>query len=96
MNDADKKLVERIEALEERIKNTENDLARAVKVLGGFDDALRRHCELNSRDIADAFDRIINIEVKFFPNLADDIVDLHKIIGDGENKADNPLDHRKR
>jgi hypothetical protein len=46
-------------------------------------------------DVAELFDRIKHIEVKFFPNLARDIVRMYEIIGEDEDKGHNPLDSRK-
>jgi hypothetical protein len=51
--------------------------------------------KLIEEDQDDAFNRLKNIELKVFPNLAQDILRVNDIIGDGGNKRHNGLDYRK-
>jgi hypothetical protein len=46
------------------------------------------------RDSQEAFERIKNIEFAVFPRLACDLQQLHRVIGEGDNKANQPLDRR--
>ena len=49
---------------------------------------------LIENEVMDAFERIKQIELTLFPNLAGDIVRLHRIVGEGDGRAWNPLDKR--
>jgi hypothetical protein len=49
--------------------------------------------KLIRNDLNDSLERIKNIELKFFPHLADDVRRLYEIVPDGD-KAWNPLDYR--
>ena len=52
----------------------------------------RVHNRIDS-SLADAFERIKNMELRLFPNLASDILRLHEIVPH-DGKAWNPLDYR--
>lgn len=84
-----------IEPLDQHIKAVEQDLHRLAKTTHDYNGLTEKHIALVERDVVDAFDRIKNMEFTIFPNLAKDIVDVYRITGEGENKAHNPLDHRK-
>jgi len=43
----------------------------------------------------DAFDRIKNIELKFFPNLATDLNQLDGIIKGDDNQKESPFERRE-
>jgi hypothetical protein len=88
-------LLERITRLEETVSTLSSHLERSVKVSGDFDKLLMNHCKHLDRTCGDFAERIQNIEFTVFPNLARDVVDLHNIIGAGEEKADNSLDRRE-
>ena len=90
------KLREDIKHLTARVAELEYGLSRGAKIYGGFFEALQRHCMMLDRDQEDAFERIKHLELTVFPNLARDIQNVHDIIGEGESKAENPLDHPRR
>jgi hypothetical protein len=97
-----KTLEQRIEALEAGIQGLEARLDGLLKRLDkiakfshDYDLLQDKHLRILGRQQEDAFERIINLEVKFFPNLIKDIYRLHDIIGEGDNKAYNPLDWRE-
>jgi hypothetical protein len=90
------KLREEIEALTARMDELEHGLTRGAKIYGGYFEALQSHCMMLDRDQAGAFQRIKHLELTVFPKLARDIQDVHDIIGEGEDKAENPLDHPRR
>ena len=60
----------------------------------GFDQLLDRHCKMIEREVREAFERIKHLELSLFPNLGTDIVAVRDIIGEGEDRAENPLDRR--
>lgn len=82
--------------LRQRLMALEDKLERVIILSKNMDQLNAKHCTLLSREVHEAFDRIKHLELTVFPNLARDIQDVHDIIGEGENKADNPLDHRKK
>jgi molecular chaperone GrpE (heat shock protein) len=84
-----------IARLEARIEDLSSGLTRLAKVAREYDELLSRQSNMIEKSVEDAFARIVNLELKVFPNLAGDIDRLHGIIGDGDNKAYNPLDRRK-
>jgi predicted nucleic acid-binding Zn-ribbon protein len=85
-----------ITVLSAKIEALRGDIQRVMTLAGDSDEALRKYCRLLDRDQKDAFDRIINLELTVFPNLQRDMNDVYKAIGEGEDKADNPLDRRGR
>jgi predicted nucleic acid-binding Zn-ribbon protein len=95
-------LEERIKTLEAGIQGLETRLDGLLKRLDRiskgsyeYDMLLDKHIKILDQQQKDAFERIINLEVKFFPNLIKDISRLHNIIGEGDNKICNPLDRRE-
>lgn len=88
-------MTERVGALEQQLARLTHDLNRVVRVASDYDETLRRHTKLLQRNMEDAFGRIKNLELTVFPNLAADMVAVYDAIGDGEDKDDNPLDHRE-
>src|ERR1700684_40174 len=90
------KLKAQIKVLEGRLDKMSTESTRGQNAARECDEALKKFIDLHRRYIDEAFDRIMNIEVKIFPNLLRDINQVHDIIGDGEDKAINPLDHRKK
>jgi hypothetical protein len=89
------RLTNRVISLELRLEELVADYRKCVRALGGYDELLNKHCKLLDEEVADDFARIKNIELKFFPHLAKDIDRLGRIIGDPEEKPENPLDRRK-
>jgi hypothetical protein len=82
--------------LEARLVRLTEKHQRDVRALMGCDDVLDKYRKVNDAELADAFDRIIKLELSVFRHLADDIIDLNRVIGDGHPKAYNPLDFRDR
>jgi len=95
-NDEISALQQRISKLEAEIEKLNARADRIAKVGMGFDETNARYCKLLNKELAEAFDRIIHLELALFPNLASDIGAIHDIIGEGEDRADNPLDHRDK
>jgi predicted nucleic acid-binding Zn-ribbon protein len=95
--DQNRQLLARIARLEKRFDTLENGLTRLVKSNREYDAAHARHVELARTELHNALERIVNLELKVFPNLAGDIDCLHNIIGDGDanHQAHNQLDRRK-
>src|ERR1700736_2922224 len=89
-------LRQKIARLEARLEELGTDYRKVVRSLGRYDELNAKHCNMLEKELADAFERIKHIELTLFPNLMPDITRLHGIIGDVEDKADNPLDHRKK
>lgn len=58
-------------------------------------DVVWRYCKALDKDVAAAFERVINLELTVFPNLQKDIDDVYRITGEGDLKSENPLDRRK-
>ena len=96
-SDSDKitQLEAQVVRLEARVEALMSDYRRCVRALSQYDELLRTHCELLDKQMEDAFGRIKNIELKFFPHLARDLDRLGRIIGDAEDAPQNPLDRRK-
>ena len=84
------------EELTERVNRLDEGLAKCYEVLGGYITTLEKYVLAMDRDLADARDRIKNLELTVFPNLAKDIKQVHDIIGDSGDKSENPLDKRPR
>jgi len=68
--------------LDTRFKEMDKDLSRAIKLFGSYDEDLWKAVLRVGDQVSDAFLRIKNIELKFFPNLGRDIDKLYDIIGD--------------
>ena len=90
-----KELTGQIAQLESRVNTLSDGLTRLSKVAREYDELLSRQSNMIEKSVEDAFARIINLELKVFPNLAGDIDRLQGIIGDSDDKAYNPLDRRK-
>lgn len=88
-------LMKKIELLEAGMETTRAKLDEEIKHNANMDRLNTELRKLIEKDVIDAFERIKNIELRLFPNLACDISEINKIIGEGENRAWNPLDHRK-
>jgi hypothetical protein len=88
-------LVARIAHLEMDIEGLTLKLEKEIKHNANMDRLNTELRKLIENDVIDAFERIKNIELKFFPNLAGDIMRLNGIIGEDDGKAWNPLDQRK-
>ena len=84
------------EELTEKVDRIEEFLTKCYDVLGGYITTLEKYVLAVDRDLADARDRIKNLELTVFPNLAQDIKQVRDIIGDGGDKSENPLDKRPR
>jgi hypothetical protein len=98
-NHADKKIAQlerRVADLEQRLATLSEKQQRDVTALMGCDEVLNKHRKLNDAELADAFARIVKLELTVFPHLARDMTDLNRMIGDGDDdqKAYNPLDFR--
>jgi len=87
-------LQQRVRELEAQIEKLNARANRIVKLGMDFDQLNSRHCKILDREVREAFDRIKHLELTLFPNLGHDIRAVHDIIGEGEDRADNPLDHR--
>jgi hypothetical protein len=90
-----KELAEKLGELETVIKALAEKLDKEIRHNANMDRLNTELRKLVENDVIDAFARIKNIELKFFPNLAGDISRLNDVIGEGDGKAWNPLDHRK-
>lgn len=97
LKEQNRQLLARLARLEKRIDTLAVGMTRHVKTAREYDEALARQGGMASAEIRDAFERIINLELKVFPNLAGDIDQLHGIIGDGDanHRAQNQLDRRQ-
>ena len=84
-----------LERLSAKVDVLNANIERTVMSSSDADEVLRKHCWLLTRELKDAFERIINLELTVFPNLQKDMDQVYKTIGDGEDKLDNPLDRRK-
>lgn len=89
-----KLLEERVSILEVRLEKLTDKHQRDIKALLGCDDIQGKNGKIIWAELEDAFQRIMNIELKLFPQLPKAIRHLRKLIGDGEGKAYNPLDFR--
>jgi hypothetical protein len=99
MNDNDlklRKLREDVTTLARRLQTLEQRVDKIARIGMKFDEANGRHCTRLQQGQDDAFDRITNLELAVFPDLARDIQDVHDIIGEGDNRANQPLDRRDR
>ena len=82
--------------LTERLTKLEARLERLSRLAREYIGVVERHVDIVDRDQQYAFERLKNLELKLFPHLQEDITRLHDIIGDYHDKADQPLDRRKR
>jgi hypothetical protein len=88
-------LLERMVRLERENARLHNELQRLTKAVSSHNQTTQRYCSIYDRDIAYAFERLANVELSVFPNLARDLVDLDKITGPCDDKANNPFDRRR-
>jgi predicted nucleic acid-binding Zn-ribbon protein len=86
----------KIADLEAQLTKLANKHQRDVKALMGCDDVLSKHRKAMNAELNDAFERIINLELTVFPHLSGDITRLNRLIGEGDQRAYNPLDFRDR
>jgi len=84
-----------IKRLEARFDKLASDLDRVVKIGSKFDETLGKRLDILSQGQQDVFERVKNLELKLFPNLSGDIMQVYNIIGEGDDKAYQPLDRRK-
>lgn len=103
MTDTSKnELLERISRLESSVKMLSQRLQKLARQQKDWDEIRGEHLKIIDQvqlthytALSNAFERIKNMEMKLFPNVAHDMADLKKIIGDGDGKVRNSLDHRK-
>lgn len=86
---------ERIKTLEEQVEKLDNRLNRLAKVHVEYNELLDMQLKTIEQYQEDLFQRLKNIELKVFPHLAEGITHLRDIIGDGDDKVNNPLDRRR-
>jgi hypothetical protein len=98
-----KELLEKIDQLEAAVGALSKKLDALTRQEKDHGEITDEHLKLLSRvqkthhiALCNAFDRIQNIEVKLFPNLAADMLQVKNILGDGDDKVQNPLDQRPR
>ena len=87
-------LTSKVERLEVCLEKLNQEHKKTIQALILCDEVLHNHRKAMSAELADAFDRIIGLELKAYPHLVEDIGHLHAVIGDRETKAYNPLDFR--
>jgi hypothetical protein len=90
------KLKAQIAKLDARVEELSSVLSRRMNTSMGMDQLLKQHLNLHDADLAQAFERIFNLEVKVFPNLVRDMDQLYRVIGETPDKKPNPLDQRKK
>jgi len=91
----ERRLLERTSQFETRIDALEKSLLKTAKSANDFEEALMRSWRRNNQQLEDAFARIANIELKYFPNLASDLTQLHKVIGETGSQPECPEERRK-
>src|SRR5271167_4356365 len=83
-------------SLTEQVAKANAEFNRAANLFADFDKMLMHHCMKHDDEFKDAWARIKSLEFTVFPNLAQDVVDIHKIIGEGEPWKANQLDSRTK
>jgi hypothetical protein len=83
-----------VERLSAEVEQLHKYIRQGAEAIANGDELGWKYCRLIHRDVKEAFDRIINLELTVFPNLQKDMDQVYNVIGEGENKADNPLDRR--
>ena len=73
-------LKDKVARLEAKLEELAIDYRKAVRALASYDELLNKHCHLLDKELADAFERIKNVELRFFPNLTRDMTHLYDII----------------
>jgi sugar-specific transcriptional regulator TrmB len=89
-----KELADKIARMEETIDDLSRKLDKEIRHSANM---FRLNTEIRTlieNDVIDAFERAKHIELTIFPNLGSDIVNLNRIVGEGDGKAWNPLDKR--
>lgn len=82
-------------SLEKRVEKLEKSLNRLGNMYVEYNELLNVQLKTIERDQEYLFERLKNLELKVFPHLAEGITHLHGIIGDGDDKANNPFDRRR-
>jgi DNA repair exonuclease SbcCD ATPase subunit len=90
-----KELLHEIRQLQANVETLTKHLEKVARQQKDWDEINTEYRKLIERDATDALDRIKRIELKLFPNLADDLSKAQNIIGEGDGHDWNPLDHRK-
>jgi hypothetical protein len=94
-NDAQSEdLKDQVRRLEARLETLCLEFARLAKSHAGLDREIVTHLHVIHRDLGHIVERVESLELKTFPNLADDIIRLDDIIGDSDDRADDPRDWR--
>jgi len=88
-------LAEKLGELETVVRTLAEKLDQEIRHNANMDRLNTELRKLVENEVIDAFARIKNIELKLFPNLASDISHLNDVIGEGDGRAWNPLDHSK-
>ncbi len=91
----ERRLKESTSQFEMRIDALEKSLLRMAKGANDFEEALMRSWRRTNQQLEDACARIANIELKYFPNLASDLTQLHKVIGETGPQPECPEERRK-
>jgi hypothetical protein len=89
-------LKENVARLEICLAEMREEFRRTISSLMRFGDLYDTRLKVLNNEMTDAFESIKSIELKIFPNLPRDMVRIYDIIGEGEDKAYNPLDFRGR
>jgi len=84
----------KVAGLEQRLEKLLLEHKKGIHSFVRADDVLHNHRRVITAELADAFDRIIKLELMMYPRLVRDMDHLHAVIGDREAKAYNPLDFR--
>jgi hypothetical protein len=87
-------LSKKYEKLVERLDRIDEDSLRIGELLNERVKFLAEQQEVIMELMEDAFDRIKNVELTLFPNLASDIKHLYGILGTRPVKRRDPLDRR--
>jgi hypothetical protein len=85
-----------IDRLSAEIELLHAHIRKGADLINSGDELSWKYCKLLDRDVKNAFERIVNLELKVFPNLQNDIDEVYKAIGEGDDKANNPLDRRDK
>jgi hypothetical protein len=83
-----------IERLSAEVELLHQYIRQGADCMAKGDELGWRYCEYLERDVKNAFERIISLELTVFPNMQKDIDQIHTVIGEADNKVNNPLDRR--
>lgn len=89
-------LKENVTRLEIRLAEMRGEFKRTFDWMIRYTDLLETHIKVLQAELTDAFEGLKSVELKLFPNLSRDMLRIYDIIGEGEDKAYNPLDFRDR